>query len=196
MFLEYLLCLYTLELGKNLKKKLRAADLARATKKSPVAAKKWLDGTSVPTAENLKVIAKFLGVSDDWLLYGGSDEQESSNNLAQLNVIDIEAFKQKYNIPDSEDAVKFVQAPAKPFPIQKDMFQLKPIQKWEWMGISQIWDTMEMLGMAMFQLIQQVHEPMALKALATQCFQQFVMAGMLYATLMQILCRMSLFRCA
>ncbi|EMJ6959457.1 helix-turn-helix domain-containing protein, partial [Acinetobacter baumannii] len=75
-------------------KKLRAADLARATKKSPVAAKKWLDGTSVPTAENLKVIAKFLGVSDDWLLYGGSDEQESSNNLAQLNVIDIEAFKQ------------------------------------------------------------------------------------------------------
>ncbi|SST14373.1 Uncharacterised protein [Acinetobacter baumannii] len=79
---------------------------------------------------------------------------------------------------------------------KKDMFQLKPIQKWEWMGISQIWDTMEMLGMAMFQLIQQVHEPMALKALATQCFQQFVMAGMLYATLMQILCRMSLFRCA
>ncbi|WP_074166860.1 helix-turn-helix domain-containing protein [Acinetobacter baumannii] len=110
-------------------KKLRAADLARATKKSPVAAKKWLDGTSVPTAENLKVIAKFLGVSDDWLLYGGSDEQESSNNLAQLNVIDIEAFKQKYNIPDSEDAVKFVQAPAKPFPIQKRYVPVKAYSK-------------------------------------------------------------------
>ena len=30
---------------------------------------------------------------------------------AQLNVLDIEAFKQKYNIPDSEEAVKFVQTP-------------------------------------------------------------------------------------
>lgn len=90
-------------------KNLRAADLARATKKSPVAVKKWLDGTSVPTAENLKVVAKFLGVSDDWLLYGGSAEQELGKDLTQLNVIDIEAFKKKYNISDSEDAVKFVQ---------------------------------------------------------------------------------------
>ncbi|KJX74321.1 LexA family transcriptional regulator [Acinetobacter baumannii] len=105
-------------------KKLRAADLARATKKSPVAVKKWLDGTSVPTAENLKVIAKFLGVSDDWLLYGGPVEQES-NNLPQLNVLDIEAFKQKYNIPDSEDAVKFVQTSDKPFPIQKRYVPVK-----------------------------------------------------------------------
>lgn len=110
-------------------KKLRAADLARATKKSPVAVKKWLDGTSVPTAENLKVIARFLGVSDDWLLYGGSVEQESGNNLAQLNVLDIEAFKQKYNIPDSEDAVKFVPAPAKPFPIQKRYVPVKAYSK-------------------------------------------------------------------
>ena len=47
---------------------------------------------------------------------------------AQLNVLDIEAFKQKYNIPDSEEAVKFVQTPTKPFPIQKDTFLLKPIQ--------------------------------------------------------------------
>ncbi|MDC5445695.1 helix-turn-helix domain-containing protein [Acinetobacter baumannii] len=109
-------------------KKLRAADLARATKKSPVAVKKWLDGTSVPTAENLKVIAKFLGVSDDWLLYGGPVEQES-NNLPQLNVINIEAFKQKYNIPDSEDAVKFVQTSDKPFPIQKRYVPVKAYSK-------------------------------------------------------------------
>ena len=47
-------------------KNLRAADLARATKKSPVAVKKWLDWVSVPTADNLKVIARFLGVSDDF----------------------------------------------------------------------------------------------------------------------------------
>lgn len=59
-------------------KNLRAADLARATKKSPVSAKKWLDGVSVPTAENLKVIAKFLGVTDDWLLFGRDNKQVNS----------------------------------------------------------------------------------------------------------------------
>lgn len=110
-------------------KNLRAADLSRATKKSPVAVKKWLDGTSVPTAENLKVIAKFLGVTDDWLLYGGSAEQETGNNIAQLNVLDIEAFKKKYNIPDSEDAVKFVQTPVKPFPMQKRYVPVKAYSK-------------------------------------------------------------------
>ena len=57
-------------------------------------------------------------MSDDWLLYGGPVEQES-NNLPQLNVLDIEAFKQKYNIPDSEEAVKFVQTPTKPFLFKK-----------------------------------------------------------------------------
>ncbi|MDQ9819229.1 LexA family transcriptional regulator [Acinetobacter bereziniae] len=59
-------------------KNLRAADLARATKKSPVSAKKWLDGVSIPTAENLKVIAKFLGVTDDWLLFGRDNKQVNS----------------------------------------------------------------------------------------------------------------------
>lgn len=110
-------------------KNLRAADLARATKKSPVAVKKWLDGTSVPTAENLKVVAKFLGVTDDWLLYGGSAEQELGNDLTQLNVLDIEAFKKKYNIPDSEDAVKFAQTPVKPFPMQKRYVPVKAYSK-------------------------------------------------------------------
>lgn len=65
-------------------KNLRAADLARATKKSPVAVKKWLDGVSVPTAENLKVVAKFLGVTDDWLLFGGKSEQKLDNNVTSI----------------------------------------------------------------------------------------------------------------
>lgn len=67
-------------------KNLRAADLARATKKSPVSAKKWLDGVSVPTAENLKVIAKFLGVTDDWLLFGKENKQPISNIEHESNV--------------------------------------------------------------------------------------------------------------
>ena len=110
-------------------KNLRAADLSRATKKSPVAVKKWLDGSSVPTADNLKIIAKFLGVTDDWLLYGGSAEQELGKDLTQLNVLDIEAFKKKYNIPDSEDAVKFAQTPVKPFPMQKRYVPVKAYSK-------------------------------------------------------------------
>ncbi|EPQ7329995.1 LexA family transcriptional regulator [Acinetobacter baumannii] len=64
-------------------KNLKAADLARATKKSPVAAKKWLDGVSTPTADNLKVIAKFLGTTDDWLLYGKT-EQKLDNNISPI----------------------------------------------------------------------------------------------------------------
>ncbi|WP_335956590.1 S24 family peptidase [Acinetobacter bereziniae] len=67
-------------------KNLRAADLARATKKSPVSAKKWLDGVSVPTAENLKVIARFLGVTDDWLLFGKESKQPVSNIEHESNV--------------------------------------------------------------------------------------------------------------
>lgn len=67
-------------------KNLRAADLARATKKSPVSAKKWLDGVSVPTAENLKVIAKFLGVTDDWLLFGKENKQPVSSIEHESNV--------------------------------------------------------------------------------------------------------------
>lgn len=63
-------------------KNLKAADLARATKKSAVSAKKWLDGVSVPTAENLKTIAKFLGVTDDWLLFGGKEQQTVDNNVS------------------------------------------------------------------------------------------------------------------
>ena len=142
----------------------------------------------------MKVIAKFLGVSDDWLLYGGPVEQES-NNLPQLNVLDIEAFKQKYNIPDSEEAVKFVQTPTKPFLFKRYV----PVKAYSKMGMDGYFTDMGYEGNGGDGYIP-THsagpEPMALKALATQCFQQFVMVGTLCATLMQILCRMSLFRCA
>ena len=49
---------------------LKPADLARATKKSPVAVGKWVHGESLPKAETLKTIAAYLGVSDDYLLTG------------------------------------------------------------------------------------------------------------------------------
>ncbi|QGA11024.1 helix-turn-helix domain-containing protein [Acinetobacter wanghuae] len=49
---------------------LKQADLARATGKSTAAVTKWMKGDTKPKAEVLKVIAEFLGTSDDWLLTG------------------------------------------------------------------------------------------------------------------------------
>lgn len=180
-------------------KRFKNTELARFAGVSRANVGLWVNG---PTQElegsNLVKAAEFLGVSKDWLAGQGNKmiATQLDGGGAQLNVLDIEAFKQKYNIPDSEDAVKFVQTSDKPFPIQKDTFPSKLIQRWVWMGISQIWDTMEMLEMGMFQLTQQDQEPMVLKALATQCFQLSVMDGMWFVIQMRNSCRMSLFRYA
>ena len=159
-------------------KKLTQGDLAKIVGVSAPNVTGWEKDAYAPKADPLSKMAAYFGVSTSYITNGDESGPQLDNNAVQLNVLDIEAFKQKYNIPDSEEAVKFVQTPTKPFPIQKDTFLLKPIQRWVWMGISQIWDMMGTQVMDMFQLIQQVHEPMALKALATPCFQQFVMAGM------------------
>ncbi|OTG82559.1 hypothetical protein B9T31_14810 [Acinetobacter sp. ANC 4558] len=51
-------------------KKLKQADIARATKKSTAAVTKWLRGENIPKADSLKEIARLLDVSDEWLLTG------------------------------------------------------------------------------------------------------------------------------
>ncbi|WP_111861376.1 LexA family transcriptional regulator [Acinetobacter sp. CFCC 10889] len=63
---------------------LRVADLARAAKVSPVAAGKWYHGTSQPKAQNLKDIAKFLGVTDDWLLTGKNPQKLDDLNMREF----------------------------------------------------------------------------------------------------------------
>ncbi|WP_151749073.1 helix-turn-helix domain-containing protein, partial [Acinetobacter oleivorans] len=67
---------------------------------------------------------------------GYLDQSDLSSLTTQKNVdtvefkkFDIEAFKKKYNIPDSEDAVKFVQTQVKPFPIQKRYVPVKAYSK-------------------------------------------------------------------
>ncbi len=108
----------------------------------------------------------------------------------------LKPFKQKYNIPDSEDAVKFVQTSDKPFPIQK---RYVPVKAYSKMGMDGYFTDMGYDGNAgdgMFQLTQQDQEPMVLKALATQCFQLSVMDGMWFVIQMRNSCRMSLFRYA
>lgn len=54
----------------------KPADLARATEVSAVAAGKWFHGDSIPKAEKLKAISKFLNVSDDWLLTGRESNKQ------------------------------------------------------------------------------------------------------------------------
>lgn len=59
----------------------KPADLARAAEVSAVAAGKWIHGESLPKAEKLKLIARFLGVSDDWLLTGKEATPKLDNNI-------------------------------------------------------------------------------------------------------------------
>ncbi len=159
-------------------KKLTQGDLAKIVGVSAPNVTGWEKDAYAPKADPLSKMAAYFGVSTSYITNGDESGPQLDNNAVQLNVLDIEAFKKKYNIPDSEDAVKFVRTSDKPFPLQKGMSLLKPIQRWVWMGISQIWVTKVTVVMVMFQLTQQDQEPMVLKALATQCFQQFGTVGM------------------
>lgn len=62
-------------------KGLKPADLARAAGVSNVAAGKWVHGESEPKAAKLKLIANYLGVTDDWLLSGRGSSTRMDNNV-------------------------------------------------------------------------------------------------------------------
>lgn len=84
-------------------KGLKPAQIARATKKSAVAAGKWVHGDSVPKAETLKLLADFLGVSDEWLLSG----KEKPNNFNMQDFI--KETEQHYdNVRPSEKVLRRV----------------------------------------------------------------------------------------
>ena len=73
---------FHIRLEEKLKEKgYKPADLARAAEVSAVAAGKWLHGESRPKAEKLKLIARFLDVSDDWLLTGKEAVPRLDNNI-------------------------------------------------------------------------------------------------------------------
>lgn len=50
---------------------------------TPHAVRKWLVGESIPTQEKLRILASWLGVTAEWLRYGG--EQTHSNELARVD---------------------------------------------------------------------------------------------------------------
>lgn len=73
---------FHLRLQEKLKEKgYKPADLARAAEVSGVAAGKWIHGDSQPKAGKLKLIARFLDVSDDWLLTGREASPRLDNNV-------------------------------------------------------------------------------------------------------------------
>lgn len=73
---------FHLRLQEKLKEKgCKPADLARAAEVSSVAAGKWIHGESQPKAGKLKLIARFLNVSDDWLLTGKEGYPRLDNNI-------------------------------------------------------------------------------------------------------------------
>jgi transcriptional regulator with XRE-family HTH domain len=49
---------------------------------TPHAVRKWLVGESIPTQEKLRILANWLGVTAEWLRYGG--EQTHNNNVPVL----------------------------------------------------------------------------------------------------------------
>jgi transcriptional regulator with XRE-family HTH domain len=56
---------------------------------TPHAVRKWLVGESIPTQEKLRILASWLGVTAEWLRYGGeqthSDEPLQAGGSAELS---------------------------------------------------------------------------------------------------------------
>lgn len=107
-------------------KKIKGVDLARAVGVKPPSVSDWLSGKSkTMEGENLLRTAKYLNVSATWLATGVGEpiEEQDKNNKNpansdggyQFKVIDIEAFKKKYNISESDEAVLFSNVIEKPF---------------------------------------------------------------------------------
>ncbi|TPU95018.1 MULTISPECIES: LexA family transcriptional regulator [Acinetobacter calcoaceticus/baumannii complex] len=110
-------------------KKIKGVELARAVGVKPPSVSDWLSGKSkTMEGENLLRAAKFLKVNPTWLASGtGEIQQDTTTKFKQL---DIEAFKKKYNITDSDEAVLFSNLVEKPFtPSSKRWVPVKAYSK-------------------------------------------------------------------
>ncbi|MBR7679994.1 helix-turn-helix domain-containing protein [Acinetobacter nosocomialis] len=87
----------------------------------------------VNSSSHLPSIAKFLGVDAYWLQTG--EGKPSLNNdvekseITSFKKLDIEDFKKKYNISDSDEAVLFSTIAEKPFVISKRWVPVKAYSK-------------------------------------------------------------------
>ena len=65
-------------------KRYKAIDVARATNITPSVISRYLSGTNQPSRDNLFAVAKYLGVSSEWLL-SSSDAPESSESSRYIS---------------------------------------------------------------------------------------------------------------
>ncbi|EXI10357.1 helix-turn-helix family protein [Acinetobacter sp. 694762] len=110
-------------------KKLTQGELAKIAGVSAPNVTGWEKDAYAPKADPLSKMAAYFGVSTSYITNGDESGPKLDSTVAQLKVLDIEAFKKKYNIPDSEDAVKFIETPVKPFPTQKRYVPVKAYSK-------------------------------------------------------------------
>lgn len=110
-------------------KKIKGVDLARAVGVKPPSVSDWLSGKSkTMEGENLLRASKFLKVNPTWLASGTGDIQETV--IPKFNQLDIEEFKKKYNISESDEAVLFSNIIEKPFlPSSKRWVPVKAYSK-------------------------------------------------------------------
>ncbi|MFW1865534.1 LexA family transcriptional regulator [Acinetobacter baumannii] len=110
-------------------KKIKGVELARAVGVKPPSVSDWLSGKSkTMEGENLLRASKFLNVNPSWLASGTGEIQ--SNTRDKFKQLDIEAFKKKYNISDSDEALLFSTIIEKPFtPSSKRWVPVKAYSK-------------------------------------------------------------------
>ncbi len=110
-------------------KKIKGVDLARAVGVKPPSVSDWLSGKSkTMEGENLLRASKFLKVNPTWLASGTGDIQETV--IPKFKQLDIEEFKKKYNISESDEAVLFSNIIEKPFlPSSKRWVPVKAYSK-------------------------------------------------------------------
>ena len=65
-------------------KRYKAIDVARATNITPSVISRYLSGTNQPSRDNLFAVAKYLGVSSEWLL-SSSEAPESSGSSKYIS---------------------------------------------------------------------------------------------------------------
>ncbi len=53
------------------------------------AARKWLVGEAIPTQEKLRTLAQWLGVSAEWLRFGGDDAQTMGDPTSRFDSADV-----------------------------------------------------------------------------------------------------------
>ncbi|MHC3136242.1 helix-turn-helix domain-containing protein [Acinetobacter nosocomialis] len=86
----------------------------------------------VSNSAHLPSIAKFLGVDAYWLQTGEGSAKpnvDRDGQNSEFKLLDIEKFKAKYNISDSDEAVLFSNIVEKPFVISKKWVPVKAYSK-------------------------------------------------------------------